>query len=268
MWPLRRGTLTPAFHPFMFTAGDREVYVITLKIKYDGIGKIASILKWLEDKGLEILHVVRGMVEHKNKVVTYFIVVNASTAAMSIEALKEELAKNEAVISLSVGGERAGPYFLYPDAFPYYTNERSFLTTMTFFRSFLKSFYSLYKGTLGASVLMRIGMLMGRDVAEKYYNTLGLHGIGLVETIFHMLKAMGWGEFEKPKVTPKKIVVRVKNNFEAFAAPEMSGPRCHLTKGFLSGLFSRALGKEIVFKETKCEGEGARYCEFVGEEAK
>ena len=252
----------------MFTAGDREVYVITLKIKYEGIVKITSILKWLEEKGLEILHVVRGMVEHKNKVVTYFIVVNASTAAMSIEALKEELAKSEIVVSLSVGGERVGPYFLFPEAFPYYTNERSFLISMTFFRSFLKSFYNIYRGALGASVLMRIGMMMGREIAEKYYNMLGLKGIGLVETIVRVLKALGWGEFEKPKVSSKKIVVRVKNSFEAFAAPEMSGPRCHLTKGFLSGLFSAALGKEIVFKETKCEGEGARYCEFVGEEAK
>ncbi len=252
----------------MFTAGDREVYVISLKVKYNGVGKISSILKWLEEKGLEILHVVRGKVEHKTKVVTYFIVVNASTAAMSIEALKEELAKSEAVVSLSVGGERVGPYFLYTEAFPYYTNERSFLITMTFFRSFMKSFYSLYKGALGASVLMRIGMMMGSEIAERYNNILGLSGIGLVEAVFHMLKAMGWGEFEKPKISPKKIVVRVRNNFEAFAAPEMNGPRCHLTKGFLSGLFSKALGKEMVFKETKCEGEGARYCEFVGEESR
>jgi predicted hydrocarbon binding protein len=88
----------------------------------------------------------------------------------------------------------------------------------------------------------------------------------LLRDIFDFLKAHGIGSFEyKSSSFPHggEIAIKVVHGIEA-SASNMPAPRCHFTRGLLSGIISYVMGNYIPVQEVKCVGKGDRYCLFVG----
>jgi predicted hydrocarbon binding protein len=89
---------------------------------------------------------------------------------------------------------------------------------------------------------------------------------GAVELVVARLVKMGgeigWGELALERLSPRELVVTVKNSPVAAAYGAAAGPVCHLTRGVLERLAELALGGPAVVAETACAAAGAPVCRF------
>ena len=108
----------------------------------------------------------------------------------------------------------------------------------------------------------RTGFNLAKEISEITKHT----DEALIRDVFDFLKAHGLGSFEyKSSLLPHsgEIVVRVSQGIEALAS-NMPAPRCHFTRGMLSGIISYVMGSYVPMQEVKCVGKGDKYCMFVG----
>jgi len=75
----------------------------------------------------------------------------------------------------------------------------------------------------------------------------------MTETLRRLTAAAGWGKFALPALSfvalPKKMIMKVKNNFHAEAVGQTGESSCHFIRGLLVGVFEAVVGKEFVCNE-------------------
>lgn len=119
-------------------------------------------------------------------------------------------------------------------------------------------------GTGGSAFLYIVGYRLGELSGEKY-------GAERVSKEFVMedvlaFQAFGWGVPEVVEINLLKPRIRLRfyDLFESAGVREKSGePFCHFFRGYLAGLFSKFLRKEVTVREIKCVARGDAYCEFI-----
>jgi len=258
----------PVLYPFIMRVGTIDAYVMVLKIDLVNYREtLISILTYLNSKGVDIFHIIRGPAEGKGRAVTYMLVLNLSRASINIESLKIELGKIEGVKAVSVGGEKLLDIMLFTRAFPLYTFERSIILGVTFLRALFNSFNAYFhQPALAASTLYQLGFRTGFTLTKELSELTKHEGEALIRDVFDFLKAHGVGSFEyKTSGFPhsSEVVIRVSQGIEALAS-NMPAPRCHFTRGLLSGMMSYIMGSYVPMQEVKCVGKGDKYCVFVG----
>ncbi len=257
---------TPALYPFIMRGKNLEIYIVKLKLNFEKQQEILlNVLKELVAKGIDVLHVVRGPIEARGKAVTYFLVINMTKAAISIESLVFELKKINGVKDVSVGSERLGDKVVYPNAFPIYTYDRAVILSADFLRAFFSAFYSYFKQPLlAASILYQIGIRVGYALAKEIYENTGRKDSILVQDALDLLKSMGIASFEYKvsKLKHGEISIKAEKSIEAEVV-NIKGIRCHFLRGILSGILSFVEGEYVQVQETKCVGKGDSYCLFV-----
>ncbi len=258
----------PVLYPFIMRVGTIDAYVMVLKLELMTYKEtLISILTYLNSKGVDVFHIIRGPAEGRGRAVTYLLVVNLSRASTNIESLKIELSKIDGVKSVLVGGEKLLDIMVFTRAFPLYTFERSIILGLTFLKAFFNSFSAYFhQPALVASTLYQLGFRTGFSIAKEIAELTKHENEALLRDIFDFLKAHGLGSFEyKSSMFPYQgeIVIRVSQGIEALAS-NMPAPRCHFTRGMLSGIMSYVMGSYIPMQEIKCVGKGDKYCVFVG----
>jgi len=89
----------------------------------------------------------------------------------------------------------------------------------------------------------------------------------LLVEVLKIFQASGWARVELVEYDPlaAKIVVRMCDSVECSAFRGSGKPMSQLVRGYMSGLLTGLIGKEIRLVETKCIAKGDLYCEFRAE---
>ncbi len=84
--------------------------------------------------------------------------------------------------------------------------------------------------------------------------------IKLLKELFEVtgLGILSVGEFEKDE----RIVIRIEECVECSGLPNIGKKVCYYMCGYLEGMFSVFLGKEVKCREKKCFAKGNEFCEF------
>ncbi|ALU12786.1 hypothetical protein EYM_07540 [Ignicoccus islandicus DSM 13165] len=258
----------PVPYPFITKMGVSDLYIIVLKIDLNVYTQlIRSLLDYLYNKGVDVIHIVRGNIDAKSKSITYILLVNMKNATTNIEALKEDLRKIDGVKKVIVGSERLSDILLFPNAFPIFTFERSIIIPLTMIKAFFNAIAAYFKQpALAASTLYQLGFRIGFSLTEFLSETSGHTGEVLLRDVLDFLKAQGIGSFEykaRNLGTPKgEIIIKMTHGIET-AASNLPAPRCHLTRGILSGVSSYILKSYVPMQEIKCVAKGDKYCLFA-----
>ncbi len=116
-------------------------------------------------------------------------------------------------------------------------------------------------------VLYQLGERMGEEFFKRYAELSGNKNQA-IEMVFGMMVYQGFGTFEVVDEGSDKIVIRFHNSFEVASYRENNNensdtPVCHLTRGFLGGVYSTYFGKRTSVEEVSCAATGKQdFCEF------
>ena len=257
---------TPVLYPFIMRQRNLDIHVIKIKMKFEKRNDLLKeIINLMLTKDIDVLHVVRGPTDVKAKSITYLIVVNMTKATITIEALIFELKKLDGIKEVSSKTERIGDITIYPHAFPIYTYERAVVLSADFLRAFFNAFYAYFKQpALAASILYQLGIRIGYTLAKEVHESTKHTGEVLIRDILDLLKSCGIGnfEFKVSRFKHGEYTFRLEKSLEAEMVG-IKGPRCHLTRGILSGLVSFVEKEYVQVQETKCVGKGDSACVFV-----
>ena len=114
---------------------------------------------------------------------------------------------------------------------------------------------------IAPSILFRSGFRSGQTVVKK----LGISSLdddALEVKLPNLWIQIGLGIFELKEITDDYILVECSESNEAQALERKSKPSCHLTRGYLAGILSHALGSEHNCDELECMATGKDHCTF------
>jgi predicted hydrocarbon binding protein len=112
----------------------------------------------------------------------------------------------------------------------------------------------------------RVGAEEGRALLAKA-ESLGMKtGASMGEFVRIALEEtnMGYGKMklEQSDESNGNVVVTIHNSFETDSTDKVSSPSCFYTLGYVEGLLSVLLGKNLKGRETSCYGRGDPFCIF------
>ncbi len=111
----------------------------------------------------------------------------------------------------------------------------------------------------------RVGTEEGKALVVKA-EALGLRGPdafpGFVRAAVEETN-MGIGKLRVIEMSSEgKVSLLVQNGFEAENSGDSLKPTCFFTLGYVEGVFSQLLGKDVRGRETACKGRGDDFCKF------
>lgn len=121
-------------------------------------------------------------------------------------------------------------------------------------------------GAGGSVIIWFMGMDMGENSARRVMRLKGSFSCpDRIKISLSRLQSLGWGKFEIAECdeSGKRVVIRVRDNFEELATLDMEDYESNFLRGFLVGLISVLFGKACRGTESKCIKKGDKYCEFV-----
>ncbi|WP_309492891.1 V4R domain-containing protein [Candidatus Hecatella orcuttiae] len=83
----------------------------------------------------------------------------------------------------------------------------------------------------------------------------------LLEVITSYKQKEGWGNMEF-RMKPSEAEVIITKSFEAEYHERSKEPVCHFLRGYLEGVISQIVGKEIKVSEIRCKATGNETCVF------
>ena len=112
----------------------------------------------------------------------------------------------------------------------------------------------------------RVGAEEGRALLAKA-ESLGIKtGASMGEFVRIALEEtnMGYGKMklEQPDESNGNVIVTIHNSFETDSTDKVRSPSCFYTLGYVEGLLSVLLVKDLKGKETSCFGRGDQFCVF------
>lgn len=119
-------------------------------------------------------------------------------------------------------------------------------------------------GSAGEAFIFYLGYMGGKryvkQVMEKY-KELTKRQLGIM--LRDMGQAYGWAIFEL-KEEDDKIIIKAHELFECIS-PQLAKkkPNSQFFRGFISGVASTLLEKDMIAEEVKCIAKGDEYCEFI-----
>lgn len=114
---------------------------------------------------------------------------------------------------------------------------------------------------IAPSILFRSGFRSGQTVVKK----MGISSLdedALEVKLPNLWIQIGLGIFELKEITNEHILVECSESNEAQALERKTQPSCHLTRGYLAGILSHALGALHTCDELECMATGKAHCTF------
>jgi predicted hydrocarbon binding protein len=124
--------------------------------------------------------------------------------------------------------------------------------------------YSELRRTLSSAapvIMQNIGYHYGTGIG-KHFGKMQADPVTLTKTLVELATVSGWGRFEtRPDLYgayPTKIVVRNC----AFCDRTSDVPSCFMLSGIMKGVLEVLFKRSFEVTETKCEGNGDKFCQF------
>jgi len=253
-------------YPFIMRQRTLDIRFLVVKMRADKKDEtLKKMLDLLMSKDIDVLHMIRGPTDVKAKSVTYIFVLNMRRASITIEALVQELKKMEGIKDVMSKTEKLGDITFFPNAFPLYTYDRAVVLSSDFLKALFNSFYAYFKQpALAASILYQLGMRVGYSLAKEIHEETKHTGEVLIRDVLDLLKSFGIGnfDFKVSRLKHGEYTFRLEKSLEAEVVT-IKGPRCHFTRGLLSGIVSFVEGEYVQVQETKCSEGSPSPCIFV-----
>ena len=125
-------------------------------------------------------------------------------------------------------------------------------------------------GSAGEAFIYYLGNIGGKGFAQHFTNKYKELGFQKIYKIMRdTIQAYGFCIMDKIEQIGDEYLVRVKELFECKPVEgKRTEPNSHFFRGFISGIASILLGREMLAEEVKCIAKGDEYCEFIIRERK
>ncbi|MEM0358526.1 MAG: V4R domain-containing protein [Candidatus Hadarchaeales archaeon] len=226
----------------------------------DLVSTLAEITWRAKEKGVEI--VAGNLTTDPRSPIKHFsFFADLTNSEITPEELEKELTKVEGVKEvLSQPGTSQG---LVVDRlhFPLMVmEERAITLRVETFGDLLQNFNQVETNKLA---FFRMGVKAGLRKARKVIQ-LGLSGIQALDFILTERIAKGWGLPTIKKFNGDTVEVEMQELFECLPFKgKGKESKSQFFRGYLSGVVSGLIGKEVVMEETKCIAKGDKCCYFV-----
>ncbi|MCX8182762.1 MAG: hypothetical protein N3D12_06560 [Candidatus Methanomethyliaceae archaeon] len=146
----------------------------------------------------------------------------------------------------------------------------------------LRSVLAALFGPAGQSLLYAIGKMYGIYSYKRMLNSSTQSSLKIIEQIFRLKQEEGWGNIEICLENDELKNVVIKNSFESryyyrtgkltqgektssnnLSEDPITQPQCFFLKGFLEGILSFNLQKNIHLNEIECIAAGYEKCIFL-----
>jgi len=119
-------------------------------------------------------------------------------------------------------------------------------------------------GSGSVVILYDVGKGCGKKSCLRAKHDKNVDGMDLLLAVAESKESEGWGvlEFENINFNTGEAKILVKNSFEAREYGKSTRPVCHFLRGYLSGVLSVVLDRELDLDEVHCIAKGDRFCEF------
>ncbi len=231
-----------------------------LVLTEDPVSTLAEITWRAKEKGVEI---VAGNLtaEPRSPLRHFSFFADLTHSETTPEELEKELAKVEGVKEVfSQPGTSEG---LLVDRlhFPLMVmEERAITLRVETFGDLLQNLNQVESNKLS---FFRLGVKAGLRKARKV-SQLGLSGAQALELVLTERIAKGWGFPSIKKFNGETVEVEMQDLFECLPfRGKGKESRSQFFRGYLSGLVSGLIGKEVIMEETKCIAKGDRSCYFA-----
>ncbi len=244
---------------YKYVAGRRLLdLVVEADLTLDTFDRLVDVLKELKVDIHSAAIVRRG----DSRLMEVFI--DVSDCPISLEQLRERIQSITGVKRLEIAEERLPGLAVRSFTYPIVVEEQPvILIEQRMWTGFLQEFKKTF-GSGALSILFHAGYQGGMVQARRWKPIIKEGPRRVLKALLLIAKAMGWGDLQLEEFSSRRIAVKV------FDCPECAPfkgmfkePQNHLLRGFLSGLFSEALGWNITLTEEMCVAKGDEFCLFV-----
>jgi predicted hydrocarbon binding protein len=122
----------------------------------------------------------------------------------------------------------------------------------------------IYSPSAAHTILYYAGKNCGTQACKRLGKKYNLSGSKLLEAVFELKRAEGWGIFQTRKfnLTVPQGEIVVKEGFEAIRYGKSTRPICYFIKGYLTGTLNAAFNINVSLTEKTCIAMGAKECVF------
>ncbi|MGQ9479675.1 MAG: V4R domain-containing protein [Thermoproteota archaeon] len=139
--------------------------------------------------------------------------------------------------------------------------ERSFTLKVESFGEIAQGLYEKF-GTGAAVILYEMGRILGdrkfKSATRKYH----LNKQTTINIILAERSAKGWCIAKLEEFSSKGATVTVKELFECLFFKGQDKPFSQFFRGYITGVFQQAYGKDVSVTETECIAKGDPVCRF------
>jgi len=191
--------------------------------------------------------------------------IDMSNSDVSINSLINELKQLEFIEKIVVRKKSVNSFIVSRIGYPITTGRGAISIVLLNRNSFSNLIRTMYEemSDVGMSFMFYQGKLLGSKDAEVFVEHIWTIDQDTISEILNILLAHGWGIPKLIKFSSSEVIVHLYDSFESLVmAKKSERPMCFFIKGYIAGLLSTILKKEVHVEETKCIAMGDPYCEF------
>jgi len=137
-----------------------------------------------------------------------------------------------------------------------------FLMPINIFKSMHETFEKMVGPNVTPMLLYECGFNSGVDTATKLNFPPITMVEGDAERISNLGLQIGLGIIKVNKMSPEELLLDVMDSNEAIAMGQRGKCVCDLTRGYVAGLLSVLMSKDMKAVETDCMSKGSEACHF------
>jgi hypothetical protein len=141
------------------------------------------------------------------------------------------------------------------------------LTSVVSYRMMQYSLRSVLNKRVGATEAAKIYYEAGKIAGHEFCKNMLVKETGLYEFVAQLQGVLrdlriGLLRFEEIDVENSTFTLAVAEDIDCSGLPITNETVCDFDEGFIAGILTEYLGKEITAKETDCWSNGAKVCRF------
>lgn len=197
-----------------------------------------------------------------------FIIVDFTNATTTVEDVIAKLKSMPEVLDVAFFSPDKPGYVYETFGFPVTTSHTEDVVILR-----LKTLVGMVDGIIkqfgsaGEAFLWYLAREGGKSTAKWLSEKLGdLNAITKIKIHLATLLSVGWGRFEVKRLDDSNNILEIeaKDNFEVrYKKNSQDRVNCIFTRGYLTGVLSFYLDREVKVEEVKCEAKGDSSCIFL-----
>ncbi len=239
----------------------RKIYLISLSIA-EKTRPIGQIVRELNDVAAEIITIYGYCIDGAGHL---SVVVDLTNAKLDIDELVNRLSRMSEITRVSYVAPEEPGLLIDKYHFPItYGAGRAVLFDIETLSSMFDEIKRQW-GSAGEAFIYYLGYIGGKSFAKHFsekYRELNERKIYII--MRDTIQAYGYGLVDKVEKTDNEVIIRVRDLFECKPVEgKRTSPNSHFFRGYVSGIASVMLNRDMLAEEVKCIAMGDPYCEFI-----